>query len=128
MFGRRYQEIWKKKCLTFRFVIWKYPAFIFSSCRIWSEFMTGTMTGAKCYLTKLSHPWQAISIFLIIPSSLISLSLIRTAAGCDLKFFSYIAFVCLNLKFLKQTLKSRNWSIYGYEFPKCIGSLIHTLK
>ena len=64
MFGRRYQEIWKKKCLTFRFVIWKYPAFIFSSCRIWSEFITGTIAGAKCYLTKLSHPWKAISIFL----------------------------------------------------------------
>ena len=64
MFGRRYQEIWKKKCLSFRFVIWKYPAVIFSSCRIWSEFITGTMTGAKCYLTKLSHPWKVISLFL----------------------------------------------------------------
>ena len=38
----------------------------------------------------LRKPFQYLSI---IPSSLISLSLIPTAAGWDLKFFSYIVFV-----------------------------------
>ena len=54
--GRRCQEIWKKKCLTFRFVVWKHPPIIFSSFPIWSKFIEGTITGAKCYLTKPSQP------------------------------------------------------------------------
>ena len=43
--GRRCQEIWKKKCLTFRFVVWKHPPIIFSSFPIWSKFIEGTITG-----------------------------------------------------------------------------------
>ena len=35
---------------------------------------------------------------LIVPSSLIYLSTIRTAADCDLKFFSYIVLVFLKFK------------------------------
>ena len=43
---------------------------------------------------------EPLQYLFIIPSSLISLSLIRTAAGWDVEFFSYFAFVFLNLKFL----------------------------
>ena len=43
--GRRCQEIWKKKFLTFRFVVWKHPPIIFSSFPIWSKFIEGTITG-----------------------------------------------------------------------------------
>ena len=55
IYGRWCQEIWVKY-LAFRFVIWKYPAIIFFPYRIWSEFITGTMTGKICYLTKPSDP------------------------------------------------------------------------
>ena len=49
--------------MKFRFVIWKHPLIIFSSSGFWSEFIKGTMTGAKYYLTELSHHEKAISIF-----------------------------------------------------------------
>ena len=57
IYGRRCREIFKIK---FRFDIWNHPLIIFSSCRLWSEFLKGTMTGAKCYLTKPSDPEKAI--------------------------------------------------------------------
>ena len=41
---------------------------------------------------------ESYQYFLIIPSSLIYLSIIRTAADCDLKFFSYIVLVFLKFK------------------------------
>ena len=60
----------------------------------------------------IRNPFQYL---FIIPSSLISLSLIRAAAGCDLKFYSDIVFVFSNLKLLdREKLCSQNWSIYCY--------------
>ena len=41
---------------------------------------------------------ESYQYLLIIPSSLTYLSIIRTAADCDLKFFSYIVLVFLKFK------------------------------
>ena len=57
-------QVLLKECLTFGFVIWKHPPIIFSSSCIRSEFMNGTMTGVKRYLTKLKHHLKVISIFI----------------------------------------------------------------
>ena len=55
------------------------------------------VTWLNHYTLRESYQYLLI-IPLIIPSSLIYLSIIRIAADCDLKFFSYIVLVFLKFK------------------------------